>query len=169
MAPAYENQSTGQVIVSDEPRPDLAALSRWKQISAERAAEALAAAPQPTGADESETDEAAAELVAFIEEHELDAATVLAILTEWAEKSPADAVETIPGTEDAPPHVVVGEPVTDGEAASGQPAVVTLQDGSVVGNDGEVGTLTEAPAEPKPRARRKSAAEKADDAKDDAE
>lgn len=167
MAPAYENQSTGQVIVSDEPRPDLEALSRWKQISAERAAEALAAAPQPTGAEESETDEAAAAQVAFIEEHDLDAATVLAILTEWAETS-ADAVETIPGTEDEPPHVVVGEPVTAEEAANAQPAVVTLPDGSVVGNDGEIGSLTEAPAEPKPRARRKSA-EKADDTKDDAE
>lgn len=32
MAPAYENQTTGQVIVSDDPRPDLEALARWKQI-----------------------------------------------------------------------------------------------------------------------------------------
>ena len=32
MAPAYQNINTGQVVVSDEPRPDLEALARWEEV-----------------------------------------------------------------------------------------------------------------------------------------
>lgn len=32
MAPAYRNATTGQTVISDEPRPDLEALARWDEI-----------------------------------------------------------------------------------------------------------------------------------------
>jgi len=32
MAPAYQNINSGQVVVSDEPRPDLEALARWAEV-----------------------------------------------------------------------------------------------------------------------------------------
>ncbi|MBW1639235.1 hypothetical protein G3H63_09140 [Microbacterium resistens] len=51
MAPAYENQTTGQVIVSDDPRPDLEALARWKQIPVPTDAPAP---PAPPAADTGE-------------------------------------------------------------------------------------------------------------------
>lgn len=32
MAPAYKNITSGQTVVSDEPRPDLEALARWAEV-----------------------------------------------------------------------------------------------------------------------------------------
>ena len=32
MAPAYQNVSSGQIVVSDEPRPDLEAQARWEEV-----------------------------------------------------------------------------------------------------------------------------------------
>lgn len=32
MAPAYQNINSGQIVVSDEPRPDLEALARWEEV-----------------------------------------------------------------------------------------------------------------------------------------
>jgi hypothetical protein len=57
MAPAYQNVSSGQVVISDDPRPDLAVLARWRQVpvpatpspSDEELAAAARAAENPTG------------------------------------------------------------------------------------------------------------------------
>ncbi|WP_295035442.1 hypothetical protein [uncultured Microbacterium sp.] len=50
MAHAYQNVSSGQIVVSDEPRPDLEALARWKVIPVPEAAPAAPPASTPPAA-----------------------------------------------------------------------------------------------------------------------
>lgn len=45
MAPAYQNVNTGQVVVSDEPRPDLEGLARWVEV------------PEPVEADPAQSED----------------------------------------------------------------------------------------------------------------
>ncbi len=50
MAHAYQNVSSGQIVVSDEPRPDLEALARWEEIPVPEAAPAAPPASTPPAA-----------------------------------------------------------------------------------------------------------------------
>lgn len=144
MAPAYRSIEDDQIVISDEPRPDLEALARWQEISDEDAGELLADAAARAEQAPEYVDEDLAALVAFIQDRGLTAVDVLAILT----KSP-DVIETIPGTENEPPVVIVGEPIEDG--ADVQPAVVIGVNGEPVptGADG-VPVLTDASGTPAP-------------------
>lgn len=79
-----------------------------------------------------------------------DETGALAGLARW---EPIEAIDTTPGTENEPPTELVGEPISDEDAATVPAAVVELPDGTVLGEDGDVPTLTAAPAK-KPRARK---------------
>lgn len=96
MAPAYLNKTTEAVVISDEPRPDLDALARWHRISDEDAEALLAAAAERAEQPEEDQpeDEDVAKLVAFIHEHDLTAADVLAMLTAEPPQSPPGETET---------------------------------------------------------------------------
>lgn len=53
MAPAYFNATTGQTVVSDEPRPDLEALARWEEVPVPEPAPVAEPDPaQPQGVDD---------------------------------------------------------------------------------------------------------------------
>lgn len=81
MAHAYQSAEDGQIVISDEPRPDLEALARWQEIDIDEAQAILDSreAGQPI-------DEDSQRLIDFLTEHDLTAADVLATLTA-AEKS----------------------------------------------------------------------------------
>lgn len=96
MAPAYQNINTGQVVVSDEPRPDLEALARWEEVPVPDET------VSPTGTPMTD-----AELA--------DAAAREAVGDTGS--TPADVIETIPGTENNTPIEIIGEAVEDDHTA----------------------------------------------------
>ncbi|WDH77926.1 hypothetical protein PTQ19_10370 [Microbacterium esteraromaticum] len=115
MAPAYQNINSGQIVVSDEPRPDLEAQARWEEVPVPDAT----VPPAGTPLTEAELAEAAAR------EAVGDTGS-----------TPADVIETIPGTENNPPIEIIGEPVEDGEHVA--PGEIINADGSAAptGEDG---------------------------------
>ena len=96
MAPAYQNINSGQVVVSDEPRPDLEALARWVEVPVPDET----VPPAGTPMTEAELAEAAAREAA-----------------PDSDTNPPAADEIVSDDPNGQPVELIGVPVGDGEIA----------------------------------------------------
>lgn len=111
MAHAYRSVEDDQIIVTDERRPDLDALARWERIDVDEAHVILAA----KSVEGAQLDEDEARLAAYIAEHSLTAADVLAALV--GSRTAEHEVISESGASDVPaPEPVPAEP----EAPTGE-------------------------------------------------
>lgn len=85
MAHAYQSAEDGQIVISDEPRPDLEGLARWQQIDVDEAQAILDAREAEPAATEG--DEAMQRLIDYLTEHDL---------------TPDDAIAKLAATDSAP-------------------------------------------------------------------
>ena len=109
MAHAYQSAEDGQIVISDEPRPDLEALARWQEIDVDEAQAILDSreAEQPI-------DEDSQRLIDFLTEHDLTAADVLAtLIAGQTEKTSGEPI-----TPPAPP-AATADPQVPTEAPAG--------------------------------------------------
>ncbi len=110
MAHAYQSAEDGQIVISDEPRPDLEALARWQEIDVDEAQAIL-----DSREVEQPIDEDSQRLIDFLTEHDLTAADVLATLTAAAQTEKTSDESTTPP---APP-AATADPQVPTEAPAG--------------------------------------------------
>lgn len=101
MAHAYQSAEDGQIVISDEPRPDLEGLARWQQIDVDEAQVILdAREAEPTA---TEGDEAMQRLIDYLTEHDL---------------TPDDAIAKLAATDSAPSADAAQAPAPEAPAGN---------------------------------------------------